>query len=177
MTVAAAFEEREDVLQQVRPRSMPRREPARHEVIVVATGFEATETALRTACDFVRPIMGRVRLLVPVVVSYPAQLDAPTASLWHLSGVFLSMAAADARMVDLSLWPCRDARPGLATSLPRPTTVIVGTTGFLDLRARRMSRWLARQGHRVLLAWPESRRARSTRHDRGEAAGRLRGER
>jgi hypothetical protein len=163
MAAAIPYHEQEEALQQPQARRVPWRASPRHEVTVVATGLEATETALRAACDIVRPVMGRVRLLVPVVVGFPAQLNAPPTSLWHLSGVFLAMAAADAHMVDLSLWPCRDPRPGLATSLSRHATVVVGTKGFLDLRARRMSRWLAGQGHRVLLACPEPRRSRSRR--------------
>jgi hypothetical protein len=112
---------------------------------------------LRAACDVARPFKGRIRLLMPIVISFPAQLNDPPASYRHLVWAFQSMAGADVDRLQVSMWPCRDARAVLAANLPRRSTVIVGLKGFWDLRARRLARWLAVQGHRVLLAYPQAR--------------------
>jgi hypothetical protein len=149
-------------VEQSRPNTAPRapgREPAARQLTVVATGFDATTAALRAACDVVRPFGGRIRLLMPMVVDFPAQLGDPPTSYRHLIRTFLSLAGPDADQVDVSLVACRDAHAVLSANLRRPSAVVVGVKGLFDLRARRLARWLARQGHCVLLAAPRDGRA------------------
>ena len=136
----------------------PRPDTSHPAVTVVATDVDATAVALRAACDLVRPFAGRIRVLAPMVICFPAQLDDPPACYAHLLRKLLSDAGGDADIVEVSVWPCRDAHAVLSAVLNRPSIVVVGVRGLLGLRARRLARWLTSKGHRVLLAWPEPRR-------------------
>jgi len=141
------------------PRSRPTEPEAAEKpggelwVNVVFTGIKQTLAALRTAAVLAADLRGRIVVLVPQVVPYPAPLDSgsvPRAFLVHR----LVTAVSESRIeTHIRVCVCRDRRTALSAALP-PCSIVVlgGGKRWWPTQEQRLAAELRRQGHHVVVA-------------------------
>ena len=125
-------------------------------VHVLATSFDETAAAIRTAAALARDAHARLVVLLAHVVPYALTLDHPADS----PGVVADRYQALVREYAHGLEPaprvlvclCRRPSDVVADLLPPQSTVIVGGSagGLLPNRSLRLIRWMLQRGHQVV---------------------------
>jgi hypothetical protein len=110
----------------------------------------------RAAAALARGLSGRIHLVAPQVVPFPAQLDEPTVEKGFAERKFRTLAEESAIESRVDICLCRDWETGVLHSIaPRSIVVVGATMRFWPFgRARRLARTLRRHGHQVLLVEP-----------------------
>jgi hypothetical protein len=133
-----------------------REEPSadsRLRVTVVFTTVEATVCALRTACVFAKSLEARIALLAVEVVPYRLAVDQPTVPVELLEGKMVSLvsrATVEANEISIEIRMCRDGRLCLRQMLRPWSLVVIGGKNSPWSKERKLQKWLASLGHRVV---------------------------
>jgi len=123
------------------------------EVVVVYTGVKQTLAALRAAACFARGLKARIRLVVPHLVPFPAQLDEPPVRTDFVEQKFRTLAEQSAIETNVDIRLCRDWEDGVLQGLKPGSRVVLGARmrWWPGAREGRLVRALQRRGHQVLL--------------------------
>jgi hypothetical protein len=122
-------------------------------VHVIATSIEGTRAALAAGVPLARGSRARLVLLVPQIVPYPLPIDSPVDATAFTERRYQSLVREANGEGDIRVCLCRTP-DDIVKSLPREATVVVGgrTGGLWPSREERLSRRLARCGHRAVFA-------------------------
>jgi hypothetical protein len=128
-------------------------ETAKLEVVVIFTGVKQTLAALRAAGALAHGLAARIRLVVPQLVPFPAQLDEPPVQREFTERRFRTLAEESAIDTNVDIRLCRDWEAGALDGLKPGSIVILGARmrWWPGLRERRLARILQKRGHRALL--------------------------
>ncbi len=131
--------------------SPPEREKL--EVVVVYTGVKQTLAALRAAACFARGLTARIRLVVPQLVPFPAQLDEPLVRTDFVERKFRTLAEESAIEANVDIRLCRDWEAGVLQGLKPGSRIVLGARmrWWPGAREGRLVRALQKRGHQVLL--------------------------
>jgi len=123
------------------------------EISVVYTSDDATAAALRSAGKLAGELDGRIALVVPQIVPFPAQLDEPPVQKEFAERKFRTLAEESAIETRVDICLCRDRETGVLHSIrPRSIVVVGAAMRFWPFgRERRLARTLRKHGHQVLL--------------------------
>jgi hypothetical protein len=128
-------------------------ESAQLEVVVIYTGVKQTLAALKAAAGLAQGLSARIRLVVPQLVPFPAQLDEPPVQRDFAERKFRTLAEASAIDTNVEIRLCRDWETGAIEGLKPGSIVIMGARmrWWPGLRERRLARALRERGHQALL--------------------------
>ncbi len=128
-------------------------ESAKLEVVVVYTGAKQTLAALRAAACLARGLAARIRLVVPQLVPFPAQLDEPQVQKEFVERKFRTLAEQSAIETSVDIRLCRDWEVGVLEGLKPGSRVVLGARmrWWPGAREGRLVRALQKRGHQVLL--------------------------
>jgi hypothetical protein len=131
-------------------------EGARIEVVVVYTSVKRTLAALRAAGSLARGLSGRIHLVVPQIVPFPAQLDEPLVQQEFAQRKFRTLAEESAIDTRVDICLCRDWETGVLHSIgPRSIVVVGAAMRYWPFGPeRRLARTLRKRGHHVLFVEP-----------------------
>lgn len=131
----------------------------RIQIFVLFNGQDETASALRTAAGFVEGLGGDILIAAPLVVPYPLPLERPAvdrSALLRQIKRSISEAAIACQIHRVLIAYARDKHDGWRTLLPPHCIVVVGMPNKFCLlrrfRAWRAARFLAKQGHEVMMA-------------------------
>jgi hypothetical protein len=129
------------------------KESEKLEVVVVYTGVKQTLAALRAAACFARGLTARIRLVVPQLVPFPAQLDEPPVRTDFVEQKFRTLAEQAAIETNVDIRLCRDWETGVLQGLKPGSRVVLGARmrWWPGSREGRLVRALQKRGHQVLL--------------------------
>ncbi|HEY3383063.1 MAG TPA: hypothetical protein VGK32_14925 [Vicinamibacterales bacterium] len=118
------------------------------ELTVVATSRRGTEAAVGAAREFGQRLGARLIIVVPRVVDFHEQLDeaSPVGPVIDVQR-FASVVPTGTVRVCV----CRDERSMLGATLNPASLVFIGIRRLFGSKDRRLARWLAAHGHRVVL--------------------------
>jgi hypothetical protein len=128
-------------------------ETARLEVVVIYTCVKQTLAALKAAAGLAQGLSARIRLVVPQLVPFPAQLDEPPVQREFTERKFRTLAETSAVETAVEIRLCRDWESGAIEGLKPASIVIMGARmrWWSGLRERRLARVLRKDGHQALL--------------------------
>ena len=123
------------------------------EVVVVYTGVKQTLAALRAGACLARGLAARIRLVVPQLVPFPAQLDEPLVRTDFVERKFRTLAEQAAIETNVDIRLCRDWETGVLQGLKPGSRVVLGARmrWWPGAREGRLVRALQKRGHQVLL--------------------------
>ena len=126
---------------------------SRLRVTVVFTTVRGTLSALCAATEFAKNLGARLVLVAVEVVPYRLALNEPAVPLEFVERRMLSLVSragvqADAVLIEICL--CRDRRQCLREVLIARSLVVVGGKNSRWSKERKLERWLACLGHRVV---------------------------
>jgi hypothetical protein len=121
------------------------------DVTVVFTSPAATLAAVQKAGILARTLNGRISLLVPQVVPYPAPLESPPVLLDFSEHWLRQIAGQSPVETAVHIYLCRDAASTLQTLLaPRSLVVIGGRKHWWPTWEKKLASNLLRSGHEVI---------------------------
>lgn len=130
-------------------------------VTVIFTTPRGTQAALRTAGTFAKDLGARIALVVAHEIPLHFPLDKPPVSIEFLARHqirLVSESGVRAEEVQIEMFLCHDRRECLKRTLRPGSLVVVGGRRRRWLnKERRLERWLAGLGHRVVFADVETR--------------------
>jgi hypothetical protein len=138
------------------PATRPPAKPAVEErtllnISVVFTSVDDTLAALKQAGDLAASLGGRITLLVPQVVPYPAPLEAPPTLVEFNDRHFRVIANQSPVETSVHIYLCRDKIQTLISALsPGSIVVIGGRKRWWPTREEVVARALRRAGHEVI---------------------------
>lgn len=124
------------------------------EVTVVSSTVEGTLAGLRTAGKLWRSQDAQIKVLMPMVVQFPAPLSDPPVSPDVLARQLCALDGSDrAESVQVNVLLCRDAIQALREALKPCSVVVVGgcKRGWLAREAP-LVRALRKAGHSIVVA-------------------------
>jgi hypothetical protein len=122
------------------------------EVNVACTSPRGTVAALRHAARLAADLRGYVRVLAPLVVPFPLEIDRPAVSPEFLAESFKTLAAKVGIYTDVHICLCRNPMEAFMELLRPNSLVVVGSPWRpWPTQERKLARSLECKGHDVLL--------------------------
>jgi hypothetical protein len=129
---------------------------SRLNIAVVFTSVEATIAALRTAGELADRLGGRITIVVPQIVPFPAPLSTPPVLLDWNERRFRTIATESPVETIVHIYLCRDRLETLNNVLaPGSLVVIGGVKRWWPTQEKRLARQLRRRGHEVVFTRTE----------------------
>jgi len=121
------------------------------EVNVIYTGTKETLAALRAAGQMARDLHATIKVLVPEVVPYPLDLNAPPLAEAFATHKFQTLAEGQRVPTKVHRILCRDRESACKQALGAHSLIVIGSRKRWWKRAEpRLAAALRRQGHEVI---------------------------
>ncbi len=126
------------------------------DITVLFTSVELTVAALRRAGELASRLNGRITLVVPQIVPYPAPLTSPPVLVEFNERRFRIIAAESPVETSVQIYLCRDPRATIESVLAPRSIVVIGVRRrWWPTAAQRLAGRLRRAGHEVVVTRTE----------------------
>jgi hypothetical protein len=126
------------------------------DITVLFTSVELTVAALRRAGELASRLNGRITLVVPQIVPYPAPLTSPPVLVEFNERRFRVLAAQSAVETSVQIYLCRDAAETLQSVLAPRSLVVIGVRRrWWPTAEQRLAARLRCAGHEVMVTRTE----------------------